>query len=226
MQSVANTEYRSRTAIVEPDGTAGARRTQEQRRAETRAKLLDATIESLLDVGYAATTTRRVSELAGVSLGAQTHHFPHRTDLLAAAAERVAEQRLERMLELARYLPAQVPDRTPALLDLMWADFSSDVFTVFVKLWVAAADDAELHERMVELERQLARAITDSAIEFLGELTNRRGWESQLLLALSAVRGLALTERFEPRVGARRDPWPSLRSALIESFEAWGSASR
>jgi AcrR family transcriptional regulator len=226
MRRVTNTDYRPSPATAEPDGAAGARRTQEQRRAETRAKLLDATIESLLAVGYSGTTTRRVSELAGVSLGAQTHHFPHRTDLLAAAAERMAEQRLARMLELARDLPAQTSDRTPALLDLMWADFSSDVFTVFVKLWVAAADDPELHERMVELERQLARAITESAIEFLGEMTNRRGWESQLLLALSAVRGLALTERFEPRVGARRDPWPSLRSALIESFEAWAAATR
>src|SRR5690242_5936361 len=63
------------------------RRTQEQRRAETRAKLLDAAIESLLEVGYAATTTRAVAQRAGVSSGAQTHHFPRRVDLVAAAVE-------------------------------------------------------------------------------------------------------------------------------------------
>ena len=36
-------------------------RTQEEPPAQTRAKLLDATAQSVLDVGYAATTTRRVA---------------------------------------------------------------------------------------------------------------------------------------------------------------------
>jgi AcrR family transcriptional regulator len=200
---------------------ADGRRTQEQRRAETRAKLLDATIESLLEVGVGGTTTRRVSELAGVSMGAQTHHFPHRSDLLAAAAERIAEQRVARLRALSRELPRHSSDRLQGLLDLLWADFSSDVFTVFVKLFVEAADDPELYQRMIEIERRLARTITEAAVEFMGELANRSGWEARLLLALSALRGLALTERFEPREQARRDPWPTLREALIESLESW-----
>jgi AcrR family transcriptional regulator len=201
-----------------------ARRTQEQRRAETRAKLLDATIESLLEVGVAGTTTRRVSELAGVSMGAQTHHFSHRGDLLSAAAQRIADDRVGRLRALAADLAERPADRLPALLDLLWADFSSDVFTVFVKLWVEAADDPELYDRMIEIERQLARTITEAALDFIGELADRQGWESRLLLALSALRGLALTERFEPREGARRDPWPALRRALIESLEGWGAS--
>lgn len=204
-----------------PDG----RRTQEQRRAETRAKLLDATVASLLKVGVAGTTTRRVSELAGVSMGAQTHHFPHRGDLLSGAAQWIADDRVARLRALAAELPSTASDRLPALLDLLWADFSSDVFTVFVKLWVEAADDPDLYERMVEIEHQLARTITEAALEFMGEFADRPGWESRLLLALSALRGLALTERFEPRERSRRDPWPPLRRALIESLQGWGSST-
>ena len=41
-----------------------------------QAALLDAAIESLIDDGYAAMTTRRVSERAGVSQGAQQHYYP------------------------------------------------------------------------------------------------------------------------------------------------------
>ena len=59
--------------------------TQVERRAETRAKLLDATVKSIVEHGLAATTSRRVCDIAGVSSGAQTHHFPFRTDLLGAA---------------------------------------------------------------------------------------------------------------------------------------------
>ncbi len=36
---------------------AGERRTQEQRSAQTRAKLMDATVECLVEFGYGGTTT-------------------------------------------------------------------------------------------------------------------------------------------------------------------------
>jgi AcrR family transcriptional regulator len=195
------------------------RRSQEERRAETRAKLLDATIESVLEVGYAATTTRRVAELAGVSQGAQTHHFPHRVDLVCAAVERVAERRIAELRELSAELPTARRQRIDALLDLMWADFSSPMFSVFVKLWVAAADDNELYARLVPVERQLARAIAELAADFAGDFAGAPGWEGHMQLALSALRGLALTERFEPRGRRRRDPWPELKSALRAAFE-------
>ncbi len=207
-------------SVADPNGRNGdrRRRTQEQRRAETKAKLLDATIQSLLDVGYAATTSARVAELAGVSRGAQTHHFPHRVDLVGAAVERLAEQRINELHELARGFPAAGPRRLEALLDVLWADFSSSTFTVFVKLWVAAADDPDLYERLVSVERQIARAIARLTRELGGTLTDQPGFERLMTLALAAVRGLALTEQFEPRDRDRRQLWPQLRKTLLESF--------
>ena len=105
-------------AVVIKDGlgrdslsqAAPPRRTQSERSAETRGRLLDATIESLIEVGYAGTTIRRVTELAGVSQGAQSHHFPHRVDLVISAFERLAEQRVERYRERARELPRDRAD--------------------------------------------------------------------------------------------------------------------
>jgi AcrR family transcriptional regulator len=203
-----------------PRTAIATRRTQEERRAETRSKLLDATIRSLLDVGYAATTTRRVAELAGVSQGAQTHHFPHRVDLVAAAVERLADRRIAELHELVGDFPSDRKQRLRALLDLLWADFSSDTFTVYVKLWVAAADDAELYERMVPIERRIARATVELALSLAGDLTDLENWERHMQLALTVVRGLALTEQFEPRGRRRRDPWPDTRDTLLEAFSA------
>jgi AcrR family transcriptional regulator len=54
------------------------RRTQAERRESTRTALLDAAVECLIDEGYAAVTTRGVAERAGVSQGAQQHHFDGR----------------------------------------------------------------------------------------------------------------------------------------------------
>ena len=64
-----------------------ARRTQGQRSAETRARLLDATIDCLVTYGYNGTTTPRVAEMAGVTRGAQVHHFGSKNDLVIAALQ-------------------------------------------------------------------------------------------------------------------------------------------
>lgn len=208
------------TADNAPPTVPPHRRTQEERRAETRAKLLDATLQSVLDVGYAATTTRRVAELAGVSQGAQTHHFPHRVDLVGAAVERLAERRLAELFEMATSFPPDPAERVRAVLDLMWSDFSSSTFTVFVKLWVAAADDPELYARLVPVERQIARAIGELAGTVGAEAPETRSWEAHTQLTLATLRGLALTENFEPRGRRRRDPWPEVRTGLLRLLGA------
>ena len=64
-------------------------RTQQQRRTETIGNLIDATIDSLCEKGYAATTVSEIVARAGVSSGALFRHFPTRLDLLVAAAEEV-----------------------------------------------------------------------------------------------------------------------------------------
>ena len=45
------------------------RRTQAERTAETRSKLIEATVECLIDHGYSGTTTLAVCRRAGVSHG-------------------------------------------------------------------------------------------------------------------------------------------------------------
>ncbi len=199
---------------------AVARRTQEQRTAQTRAKLLDATVESLLAAGYAATTTRRVAELAGVSQGAQTHHFPYRVDLVTAAVERMAEQRVADIERRLPELPAAPRERIAALLDLLWDDYASDLFTVFVKVWVAAADDRELHDRLVPIERELSRTIARLADRLLEDVEVGADMDARMSTVLATMRGLALADRFEPRSQPPREMWSSVRPVLGEVLVA------
>src|SRR6478752_8634622 len=86
----------------------------------TRAALLDAALESLADRGYAATTTIETARRAGVSRGAQLHHFPTRAQLLAASVEHLLERRMtEFRARLAGVDPGA--DRLDAALDLLWS---------------------------------------------------------------------------------------------------------
>ncbi|MGH9097700.1 MAG: TetR/AcrR family transcriptional regulator, partial [Acidimicrobiales bacterium] len=53
-----------------------ARRGMQNRGIATRAALLNSAFECLVDLGFSATTTTEIAKRAGVSRGAQLHHFP------------------------------------------------------------------------------------------------------------------------------------------------------
>jgi AcrR family transcriptional regulator len=205
-----------RRAASAPTEPTRPRRTQQERRSQTRALLLDATIALLDEAGYAATTTRRVAELAGVSQGAMTHHFPHRADLVAAAVERLYERRAAVLKREVSALPAEPAENARELLELLWRDFSSSLFTVFVKLWVAAADDPELYERMIPVERSISRMIATESVAFVEAFGRRPDSEARMQVVLATLRGLALSRAFEPGAGRGRDQWPAIRRVLEE----------
>src|SRR5205823_15112130 len=105
-------------------------RTQQQRRDETRRALLDAAVESLIEVGFARTTTLEVQRRADVSRGALLHHFPSKTELLVAAIDHLAEMRARELKVLASQLPEERAGRarTEGVLELLWQCFSGTMF--------------------------------------------------------------------------------------------------
>src|SRR2546421_7716476 len=119
------------------------RRTQAERTAATRAKLLDAAVACLVDLGYARTTTTVVAERAGVSRGAQLHHFPTKQELLAAALEHLYDRRREGFRKAFADVPADV-DRVEAAIDLLWSTFSGNAFPAWLEMQVAARTDPQL----------------------------------------------------------------------------------
>ncbi|MDX3229932.1 helix-turn-helix domain-containing protein [Streptomyces sp. ME19-01-6] len=58
---------------------------RDQQRDRTLARIVDAAVDSLIEVGVTATTTLEVQRRAGVSRGALLHHFPTHEDLFGAA---------------------------------------------------------------------------------------------------------------------------------------------
>ena len=71
---------------------ARSRRTQAERRAATRAALLDATIAGLVEHGYARLTTSQIVDSAGVTRGAQAHYFSTKAELVAEALTHLAHK--------------------------------------------------------------------------------------------------------------------------------------
>lgn len=123
-----------------------ARRTQQQRREATRTRLMDATIESLIECGYHGATTLEVERRAGVSRGARIHHFPTKASLLAAAADHLYDQ-VSSSYEAAfggSDSDASDAQRVRAGLHSLWALFCGREYSAVVELTVAARTDDEL----------------------------------------------------------------------------------
>lgn len=155
-----------------------------------RQRLLEATVDSLVEVGWAGTSTTVVSQRAGVSRGAQLHHFPSKHDLVVAAVEHIAERRREELAVDVDTLPER--GRTRAVLDLLVGQYTSTVFLAALELWVAARADPELLARVAPLERRFGREIHAHAVDLL-RVDESRGRNRQLVQAtLDLLRGLGL----------------------------------
>ncbi|MGE0706827.1 MAG: TetR/AcrR family transcriptional regulator [Planctomycetota bacterium] len=143
------------------------RRTQAERSATTRAALLEATIACLVERGYGGTSTPEVCRRAGVSRGAQLHHFPTRASLLAAAVEHLFERRHAEFR--ASLADAQGEARLSAALGALWEIYRGETLEAWLELVIASRSDPELHAAVAGVnERFLAAAGETFASLFAG----------------------------------------------------------
>lgn len=125
------------------------------RALETRGALLDAALECLVERGYAATTTIETARRAGLSRGAQLHHFPTKADLLTAAVGRLLDRRLAEFQKAFADVPPGV-DRKEAAIDVLWSMFEGPSFVAWAELWMAARTDPALAVVVTQLDRHFA----------------------------------------------------------------------
>jgi AcrR family transcriptional regulator len=197
---------------------ASGRRTQAQRSAMTRDALLDATIACVVEYGYVNTTTSRVAERAGVSRGAQVHHFPTKADLVHEAVGHLAQRRIEQV-RTGVIAAAAGAEPIAAVLDLLWESHRGDLFDAGLELWIAARTDPPLRSRMLDIERRVAQASWAIAVEQLGAPVTRPEFHWAIDIALSTMRGYALLRgaRGEDTDAVERR-WAAARPRLLELF--------
>ncbi|MCW2648523.1 MAG: hypothetical protein QOG07_1704 [Pseudonocardiales bacterium] len=171
--------------------TAPPREPQQDRSRATRARLLEAAIACLAELGWTASTVAVVAERAGVSRGAAQHHFPTREALFTAALEHVSQVRASEMKrELAEFAGSS-PD-TAAVVDLVMNLFTGPLFRAALALWVAAAAEPQLREQMIPLEARIGREIHRTVVELLGVDERQPGVRETVQATLDLARGLGL----------------------------------
>ncbi len=163
---------------------------QEERSRAMRARLLEATVDLLVERGFTGTSTTLVSERAGVSRGAQLHHFPTKNDLVVAAVEHLTAVRGSELEAAAAALPSG--GGTRAVLALLGDHFTSPIFTAALELWVAARTDPALMQAVAPLEQKVGREVHRLTVELLGADESAPGVRELVQATLDLVRGLGL----------------------------------
>ncbi|MGK3202936.1 TetR/AcrR family transcriptional regulator [Amycolatopsis sp. MEPSY49] len=156
-----------------------------------RVRLLDATIDCLVEYGYAGTTTTRVADRAGVTRGAQVHHFPTKADLVTSAVRHLARKRTEvAMAELDRLRGSSDP--VGDALQLMWEMHQGPVFSATIELWVAARTDPDLRGQLAAVEPIAAAGLVEFGTALLPEQAEHHEFLHAVYTAMDVVRGILI----------------------------------
>jgi AcrR family transcriptional regulator len=136
--------------------------TQQQRREETVARLLEASIATIIEVGYTRASAAVITKRAGVSVGALFRHFDNMGDFMAATAYEV----LRRQLDSATKQVAAIPSDRPALeaaLTILRDITGNSTNTVMYELMIAARTDEKLNVTLQNVLEQYTTKICDAA---------------------------------------------------------------
>ncbi len=199
--------------------TARKHRTQAERSERTRELLLDATVECLVELGYAHTTVQEICQRAGLSRGAQQHHFTTKAELMTSALEHLFARLSAQILNATAELPPG-PERIEIGIDQLWAAYSGTLSTAAVELWVAARTDPELRKSLLPVDRALGHATLQFYRHIVGQDVDEQRAETLLLLTVNLIRGLALDAMIGGDAKRRTALLTEWKALVLDQFTA------
>jgi AcrR family transcriptional regulator len=193
-------------------------RTQQQRREETVGRLLEACIDTIVEVGYARASAAVITKRAGVSVGALFRHFETMGDFMAATAAEVLRRQLESFTKRVAEIPADRP-ALDAALSILQDITSGPTNAVFYELVIAARTDEKLRDTMQHELRQYGAKILDAARALPGA-ESLPGEQFPVLVTVmrNAFDGAAVVEGVLPQPEIAEQRIPALSALLMRSL--------
>lgn len=195
---------------------SSTREPQQDRSRATRQALVDATIESLAEVGWSRTTVVGVASRAGVSRGAAQHHFPTRDALVEAAADSVSDS-FTAALSGSRIEQVPRGERTLAALEALTDVWTSAAGRAAAHLWIEGSIDPTTSALVMPLERRFSRELYQAAVELLGADVEQPKVRESVRLTLDVTRGIgtrSLLRRDRTRLHADLAHWAAMLATI------------
>ncbi len=165
---------------------------QQQRSEATQRKLMEATIECLAVHGYSGTSMERVVAQAGVSRGAQVHHFPAKTLLLQSAFRWMLDQLIKDLQSRTRQI-AQRRQDPREVFRYLWRDyFAGRLFAVTMELIAAARTDEELRSALTPVSERFHAQVDECFTLLCSDAIPERRLLMAVNLTMALLRGMGV----------------------------------
>jgi AcrR family transcriptional regulator len=175
------------------------RRTQAERRASSRTKLLEATVDCLAERGYAGTSLPEVVRRAGLSNGALWRHFRSKAELLAAAGLH-AEQGLVGAAAVGDLADLRAPERLDRAVEQMLVWSRQPALRAIIELLVASRSDDELRAALAAMDERSAEIFFRVLADLAGpEVAAHPDFRRNVRVLGLSLYGVALTDHLRRR---------------------------
>ena len=169
------------------------RRSQADRSAATRAKVLAAARDVLCAQGYSGATMHAIRDAAGMSLGAIQHQFPTKAKMMAAVAAEFSAYRTRVYAEAIRSgaTPRQSMEN---LIDANFRMVSRPEMAAVLEIHLARRNDPDLDQEVGPSTRRFDRRVRlwGRFILHAAGIENDTSYQSLQLLNNAVTRGLTV----------------------------------
>ena len=154
----------------------------QKRAVATRQRFLEATLHSLAEKGYAATTAQEVCRRLGASRGTLLHHFATREELIIEAVEYILGENVRHFKKTM----ADIPADGLSLADisrLLWKEhWTSNTYYAWLELVVASRTDPILNKQVRSLSERWTEKFHAAFREVMGHEPQGVFWLFFLML--------------------------------------------
>ena len=191
----------------------------------TRARLIDATIDCILEEGFYRASSNRIAERAGVTWGVIQHHFGTREALLLAAFQEGMRELID-TLESAVIAGDTFEERLESLADVIWRFYRQPRFVAYEQLTLNLLRDPTMDAATVRLVRRQQAKIGElltglATLVVDGEVVEVLPPAALLQILRGLAIGLVLTDAVPGRVRrAAPDPVVTERQVLLDALAA------
>lgn len=186
---------------------------QQAKSHRARKAICTATIDLLVELGYAETSLNRVAAQAGFSKGALQHHFPNKEDLIAATVDEL----LARAFKPQRTKPGSVDQ----VLTGFWTRFvNTPAYRALMEILSAARTDKDLQKRLSAELVEWGKKMDEQSVQNFVAVSGDDDETIMLLnMTRSFMRGLLSQERYgvtAEQTSQYVKKWVELISPLLE----------
>ena len=201
------------------DVPAGQRLTREEKKAQTRERLIEAAARVFAEKGFATTSLDEVADAAGLTKGAVYSNFENKEDLVRAVLE-VHDQRLHSIGDAAG---DGTRDEQAAVAARQFGDVIAEgraAFLLWIEFLAYAVRNPNVYAEVLVRHRAGRRDVARMIEQHQGG--DAKPWtdvEEEALIFELIGNGLALERLIDPE-GVPDDLFSRLMPVLVEAFDS------